>query len=424
MNSRKHLLRIIVPSLVIGIVFVGLPTWYVYAYCPPDLVKNTDGFIQKLARLVLTPIAQAGPCVRFIRGGGGGPPPPTCLTGDNRCYALGRNTTTSEWGGGYAEWNMRKYPAPSNVLADGHTNQTIWVTTDNTTGANWVEVGYTRGIDGNDTSTYYWAKNKGLNYSHARVTSMNPGVEGTNHTYDVHAWTPTNYRGFIDGTQVVSVTDQGVSTKRIDVGLETTDANSNIGHTYPKAMNYCDKVCDTSANWHPWTSQTEDSELPYDWDSTSTSRGHNWNSNFAATLETGAAFASGSDSQPLQNYRLPSVIYGATGGPFVSQIQALDEAKRIANAYGNSNPDRVDVRFTTYGQALSWTTNAGAKSTEVDDSREVWLVTLHGPVTMPFGQPGQPLLQYDYVQLIIDATTGSSLQVAAGPGDWPATLGF
>lgn len=72
MYLRKFHPRIIVLVFVIGLAFVGLPIWYASAYCAPDLVKNTDGFIQNLARLVMPSIAQAesGPCPKWVRSRG------------------------------------------------------------------------------------------------------------------------------------------------------------------------------------------------------------------------------------------------------------------------------------------------------------------------------------------------------------------
>lgn len=351
--------------------------------------------------------------------GGSTPTPTTCLMNDHRCYAVGISETTDEWGGGYAAWKMRKYPAPKDVSSSGHTNHTLWASTDNKNiiGA-WLEVGYTKGFEGANIETYYWARqDKNGNYSHARVTSLTPGAEGTNHTYEVQAYSPTNYKGYIDFTEVVSVNQSGW-TKMVEVGLETTDDNSNVGHTYPTAMSYREK---DTVTWHNWYSGRGVSEDPYRWEFLNSTfyKGHNWNKNYVTLNIQPINLCSG---RPSLDYESPPVIYEATGGPYISQNQALSEAGRIAASFGNNNSLREDLRLTTYGQARSWTTNKEAKSAEVDDSREVWLVTLKGPVTMPFKSPSAELKEYKYVQIFIDASTGEAIQVATGLGDWPSSL--
>ena len=85
------------------------------------------------------------------------------------CYARGYINTGSSYGGGYVQIAIRQLTTPDwPNPAQGHINQTIWATTDNTSRYSvvpyWAEIGYTYGyhgtLSGDPTGmTYYWARN-------------------------------------------------------------------------------------------------------------------------------------------------------------------------------------------------------------------------------------------------------------------------
>ncbi len=73
-------------------------------------------------------------------------------------YAIGMFSSSTAYGGGTVNFDIESLSA-SDCSGGGHTNQTIGVGTNNTTGGYWAEVGYTYGYHGSCVLTYYWARN-------------------------------------------------------------------------------------------------------------------------------------------------------------------------------------------------------------------------------------------------------------------------
>lgn len=441
----KRVIKYGLLSVLVVFAFSGIPIKIAHAViCKEEGIAyrtnpghGIKGYLQKLVRTIITPQALAAECKHgredLPSGVPSTPGPTTCTL--TRCYAIGRALTTGNWGGGYATWPLVYYPDPTTPPAanGGHTNHTLWVSTDNVTSSAWIEVGYVNGYMGYSANPhghyrqFYWAEQvQGGNYDEGVVTAVMPGTEGTRYAFEVQEEAWNNYKAYVgvypNLTQIHSSDNHHQWTKSIDVGLETTDDNANIGHTYPSGMQYRDEASGPGS-WHNWTSGAVSFNAPYQWQFTGGgfSSGHVWSSNYPSQ-ETGPVEPLSAESEIVRNYQMPDNQLAATGGPFLTEQQAQDRAKAEAKILGNASPDQIRTDFTTYAQARSKTDSAGSISTGVADNREIWLVTVHGQVKMRFGYPGNEPPTYNYVQFYIDATTGNVLQTTAGPGEWPEVL--
>jgi hypothetical protein len=97
------------------------------------------------------------------------------------------NTATHQEGGrmtttispvGAADWS-----------SGGHVNQTIWVGTNGATQLqDWVELGYTKGFEGANVLTFYWADQRpnGGGYHEHQITSVDANVGDTHKLWIVY----------------------------------------------------------------------------------------------------------------------------------------------------------------------------------------------------------------------------------------------
>lgn len=156
------------------------------------------------------------------------------------CYARGYINTGSSYGGGYVQMAIRQLTTPDwpNPV-QGHINQTIWVTTDNTTRFSlnpyWAEIGYTYGYHGTLSSdstgmTYYWARWNPVNgyadFSLGRIDAI-----GTIHEFEVQQVFNGEYDVYLDSVNVGSDVNGGNWTLEVDTGLEYTDTAGTIQQT-------------------------------------------------------------------------------------------------------------------------------------------------------------------------------------------------
>src|SRR5712664_831408 len=134
------------------------------------------------------------------------------------CKARGYINTGSQYGGGYVQITIRQLTTPDwpNPV-QGHINQTIWVTTDNTDrfsfNTMWAEIGYTYGyhgtLSGDPTGmTYYWARKNPVNgYGDWNLNRID-GL-GTIHEFEAQQVFNGEYDVYLDSINVGSDVNGG-----------------------------------------------------------------------------------------------------------------------------------------------------------------------------------------------------------------------
>jgi len=185
-------------------------------------------------------------------------------------HAAGYVNASDSFGGGYVEWAQLWYPDPGS-LSGNHNNHTLWFWTDGTNGYSYpnlafVGVGYWHGyLKGEDWNGFYWERMTKDNWwDIGKVTSVAPGSNGTNHSFEVvpdYVSGYQGYYGYIDSTQVFQF-QQAWPSKKMQVGLESSRNDQALGHTYPSYMEY-----KSSGNWLRWSygAIRKESNSPYSW---------------------------------------------------------------------------------------------------------------------------------------------------------------
>lgn len=191
------------------------------------------------------------------------------------CYARGYITNTgSSYGGGYVQIAIRQLTTPDwpNPV-QGHINQTIWVTTDNTTRYSatpyWAEIGYTYGYHGTLSSdptgmTYYWARNNPVNgyadFSLGRIDAV-----GTTHEFEAQQVFNGEYDVYLDGVDIGSDVNGGNWTLEVDTGLEYTDTAGTIQQTNFDWHQTRSTACCAWSYWSTGATQNDFSYFTWTW---------------------------------------------------------------------------------------------------------------------------------------------------------------
>ncbi|MFY9580444.1 MAG: hypothetical protein WAQ33_14105 [Gaiellaceae bacterium] len=127
-----------------------------------------------------------------------------------------------------ASWVLRQLGA-TDWASGGHTNQTIWVGTDNSPVTfTWVEIGATQGFHSQNVYTYYTAD--AIRYPYAyhdlRITSQTPSY-GVTHTFIGTASFPAaGFFMLIDNNQFYEWYGHSQPVPEYAVGFETTCGES------------------------------------------------------------------------------------------------------------------------------------------------------------------------------------------------------
>jgi hypothetical protein len=100
-----------------------------------------------------------------------------------------------------------------------------------------------------------------------------------------------------------------------------------------------------------------------------------------------------------------------TGGPYVHSSEAWGKAFHEAVRRRVVSPRVEKVLATTYGDVLKWTRSGRTAYIGLD--REVYLVTVHGPVIVGGGR--HPLSSFSRTYYVYDAPTGRLIE-------WGATI--
>ena len=133
-------------------------------------------------------------------------------------YSVG-DTTTAGAGGGYAQALIEDMSAP-DCASGGHTNQTLWTSTDN--GNGWVEIGWTRGFEGSCNLIYYIAwDNPADGYHEAPISGAATGVYTTFEGQEVYSG---EYDLYMNGVKYGGIVGAQPWTTWVEVGLEQTAA--------------------------------------------------------------------------------------------------------------------------------------------------------------------------------------------------------
>jgi len=100
-----------------------------------------------------------------------------------------------------------------------------------------------------------------------------------------------------------------------------------------------------------------------------------------------------------------------TGGPYVRSSEAWGKAFHEATRRHVVSPRVEKILATTYGEVLKWTRSG--RTLEVGLDREVYLVTVQGPVIVGGGR--HPLSSFSRTYYVYDAPTGRLIE-------WGATI--
>lgn len=193
------------------------------------------------------------------------------------CYARGYINTGSSYGGGYVQIAIRQLTTPDwPNPAQGHINQTIWATTDNTSRYSaipyWAEIGYTYGyhgtLSGDPTGmTYYWARSNPVNgyadWSLGRIDAI-----GTTHEFEVQQVFNGQYDVYLDSVDIGSDVNGGNWTLEVDTGLEYTDTAGTIQQTNFDWHQTRSTACCTWSYWSTGATQNDDPNFTWAWTAT------------------------------------------------------------------------------------------------------------------------------------------------------------
>lgn len=145
-------------------------------------------------------------------------------------YAIGTFQNGNSYGGGSVSIQIESLYAP-DCSYGGHTNQTIWVGTDNTTGYYWAEIGYTYGYHGSCSETYYWARNN-PQYGYQDYSLRYLNSIGSTHYFEAQEVYVGEYDVYLDWNKVGADVGANPWTKGVQTGLEYTDPGSSLSATH------------------------------------------------------------------------------------------------------------------------------------------------------------------------------------------------
>jgi hypothetical protein len=102
-------------------------------------------------------------------------------------------------------------------------------------------------------------------------------------------------------------------------------------------------------------------------------------------------------------------------GPLTNQEAAVHLAKKVANAWGEPNPQIVSVSKLSRGDFLDLL-KAQGDDVALDGSGDVWVVELSGKFAPMRGPATGKKPQYDNMHVVLDVETGYVLNVGSrGP---------
>lgn len=188
-------------------------------------------------------------------------------------YAIGTFQPGGSYGGSAVSIQIENLYAP-DCSYGGHTNQTIWVGTDNTTGAYWAEIGYTYGYHGSCGLTYYWARNN-PKYGYQDYSLHSIGSIGSSHAFESQEVYVGEYDVYLDYTKVGADVGANPWTKGIQTGLEYTDPGSTLSTTHFDWHQFRSTGC---CSWYYWSSGGTQNTYIHTWHWT-TQWDHGYNQN-------------------------------------------------------------------------------------------------------------------------------------------------
>ncbi len=168
-------------------------------------------------------------------------------------FARASKTSGSHWDGVRVQMEVKSGEIGSGDAGAGRfVANTLWVFTDDAATDEWVEAGYTRGWNGNDTMTGYWASQRWSEsqgqYVYAEHRAVNCTWSGGDwHWFKImhHSGTTTgdcSWLLYIDGGPVQSADGVTITTShekpyscRMAAGLEVTASSGKLG----AASNWC-----------------------------------------------------------------------------------------------------------------------------------------------------------------------------------------
>jgi hypothetical protein len=165
-------------------------------------------------------------------------------------------SSSTAYGGGAVNFDIESLSA-SDCSEGGHTNQTIWVGTNNTTGGYWAEVGYTYGYHGSCVLEYYWARNNPTYGYQDYPLHYIDGI-GTTHNFEAQEVYNGEYDVYIDWTKVGADVGAYPWTKGVQTGLEYTDpSGSPISTVHFDWHQVRATACCT---WYYWPSGSQEND--------------------------------------------------------------------------------------------------------------------------------------------------------------------
>ena len=178
-------------------------------------------------------------------------------------YSIG-STSTSGAGGGYAQALIEDMYAP-DCPSGGHTNQTLWTSTDN--GAGWAEIGWARGFEGSCSLLYYWAYDNPADGYHE--FSISTASIGSYHNFEVQEVYVGEYDVYRDGAKMGAVVGAQPWTIWVEVGLEQTAA-PGATDLVQTPWDWHETRAEACCSWNWWSNGTtyNDSGHSYVWTAT------------------------------------------------------------------------------------------------------------------------------------------------------------
>ena len=144
--------------------------------------------------------------------------------------------------GARAEWKLRALDA-TDWAGGGHTNTTVWLTTNDASGNQWVEVGVTDGYRGENTYTFYSAHRywTGTMYKYQDVKIGKAANLGTVVQFKVY-WNGSNFRGDVidpNGSAGIGWSGNALPASAYVIGAEyTCPGTARVDRTYTLTNQY------------------------------------------------------------------------------------------------------------------------------------------------------------------------------------------
>lgn len=301
----------------------------------------------------------------------------------NHCYAINIETSAEGYitAAGAKLWSNCLYAvAPDYNIATHelwlHTNAQAGVTT-------WVEVGLIHGLAAGGSATYlrwFWGDYRGSwdNFNQHVLSSI------VNYERYVSVWHPSGYDWaiFVNGVHVGTSYPNGNLATQAEVGDETTTA---AAYAYGTANQFQVR---RGTTWYSAGGNASVHYPPYYFS-------FNGPSNFGVSTVNRCGAAATAQ---------------VSGGP-ISEEQAVEVAKRVATANGESSPSDGLVTRSRRQTAQEVVTGAN-----VDSDEDVYVVELHGRFVgyMASVPAGAPLPKGGTVIVTIGSETGEILDWSLG----------